>query len=264
MALNMTNVMNMFRATPAPQSVQLNQNGQPQNPNLQQQQQQQSAQLNPQGGQGNPQNTQEQAPKEQSPEELFKDFWNIDPKKDTVPQDLGQFDFNFDPKKVTETVGTMNFTNGISPELAKKVSAGGEEAVSAMIAMMNSVGQQVMRNAVIASAKVTESGLRSSGQRIASELPGMVRSHTVSNALREDNPLFADPSVAPVLAAFEQQAAIKFPNATPQEIREYTRQYMGNFAKKAASFAGLEVNQQTKKPTIEKTGIQFDWENEPI
>lgn len=257
MAFGLGNVMEMFRGNvQQPQSNQLNSNNQNQQNN------QQSTQTQTQAT--NPQGTQVAVVKEPSPEETFKDFWQIDPKKDTVPQDLSQFNFNFDAKKVDETVRTMDFTRGVSADLVKKVAAGGEEAVTAMLAMMNNVGQQVMRNAVIASAKVTESGLQSSGQRLSAELPGLVRSQTVSNALRGDNPLFSDPTTAPVLAAFEQQASIKFPNATPDEIRAHARTYMAHFAKKAAEFTGMEVTPAKPAPTAKQSATQFDWTDEPI
>lgn len=255
------NIMQMFRQGAAqPQAtVQLNP-GQVQVPLNQQQQQQiqDPSQLI------NPQPNPALAVKEPSPEDTFKDFWNIDPKKDTLPQNIADFNFNFDPAKVTETVNKMDFTQGISSDLVKKVAAGGEEAVSAMMTMMNHVGQQVMKNSVIAGARVTESGLKSTGQRLATELPNMMRQQSVSGALREDNPLFNDPSTAPMLAAVEQQMTIKFPQATAQEIRESAKQYMANFATKAAQFAGLEIGPASKTPTQAQKAIQTDWSNEPI
>lgn len=183
------------------------------------------------------------APKveEQSPLADFKDFWKTDPKAEPQP-DLSQFAFNFDATKVSDAVKKVDFTKTVTPEQIQAIAKGGEEAVTALLQVINSVGQQSMQNAIIAGAKVTETGLQSSGARIASALPDMVRKQSVSNVLREDNPLFKNPAIAPMMIAVEQQLASKFPDATPQELREQAKKYMAGFAQEAAKAFGAPTD----------------------
>lgn len=252
------NVMEIFRGgsntPPQLQQVPGNPN-QPQNPNLAPQQ---NVQQNQQQQQQNVQQV-----KEPSPEEAFKDLWTIDPKTTPQATPLGEFTYNIDPAKVQKNVSGLDFTKTITPELIAKIKAGGDDSVSAVLTAMNTVGQQVMANSMIASAKITETGLRTNGQRVEEALPRMIHQQTVSNALREDNPLFTDPSTAPVFAAIEQQFALKFPQATPQEIRAQSKEYMTNFIAKGAEFTGLTVSRAPANASSQGKSAQTDWSSEP-
>lgn len=227
-----------------------------QNPNTLQQPQNNPNPQNPQVNQNNPQ-------QDQTPSDPFKDLWTIDPKQ-KGPVDLGEFNFSFDQGKVDASINGLDFTKAITPELMGKISAGGPEAQAALLQAMNIVGQQAAKTALMASTKITETGIRTSGQRMRDNLPSLVRNESVSSALREDNPLFNDPSTAPMMELITQQMAQKFPNATPTEIRENARKYMANFAENAVKFTGGKVI--TDAPPVERgaKSTQTDWSNEPI
>lgn len=263
-------IFDLFRGGANPNAVQKQAGNQdpmnPQNPNLQnqnpqmqqplQQPNQQSANQNPQVPAANPANP-------QSPAVEFQDLWTIDPKQ-KGPADLGDFSFQFDPAKVEQQVAGLDFTRNLSPDLLAKINAGGPEAMSALLAAMNVVGQQAMKTSLLASTRITETGIKNSGQRIKDNLPGLVRNESVSNALREDNPLFNDPATAPIMEAITQQFTQKFPNATPQEIREQAKKYMVNFAGTAAKFGGKQVvDQQVQQNSGSGAPVQTDWSSEP-
>lgn len=210
----------------------------------------------------NPQDVLDADGKNKSPEVDYSKLW--EPNKDNNgPADLGAFSFNMDPAKIDQTIGQLDFTKAVTPEMVAKIAAGGTEAVSAMLAAMNLVGQQSMKAALTASVKVTETGIQTSGQRLKDNLPGLVRNEAVSGALREDNPLFNDPSTAPMMEVLTQQMAQKFPQASPQEVREHAKRYMLNFAGQAAKFTGKQVVDMPTVPAGQKQ-VQMDWSQEPI
>jgi hypothetical protein len=195
---------------------------------------------------------------EESPLGDFKDFWQTP--KDQQQVDIADFQFNFDANKVNQAVSKVDFTKSVKPEQIQAIAKGGEEAVTALLQVVNSVGQQAMQGAIIAGAKVTETGLKTSNSRIASELPNMVRKNAVSNALREDNPLFQNPAIAPMMAAIEDQFASKFPDATPQELKEKSQKYMLGFAQEIAKATGGEFNPNAEKAGNKaRQGQEFDF-----
>lgn len=230
-----------------------------QNPNLNPQNPQVQNNPNPQ----NPQNTQNNPQPPQAPVDPFKDLWTIDPKQ-KGPVDLGEFNFSFDQGKVDASINGLDFTKAITPELMGKIAAGGQDAVAATLQAMNIVGQQAAKTALMASTKITESGIRTNGQRLRDNLPHLVRNESVSNVLREDNPLFNDPSTAPMMELITQQMAQKFPNATPAEILKNARSYMANFAENAVKFTGGKVITDAPPVNPNAKVLQVDWSTEPI
>lgn len=228
----------------------------------------------PQGNQGNPppqnndQNPNPQSPQnnqqqKETPDDPFKEFWTIG-KDQKQPQDLADFQFNFDPAKVDQQVQSFDFTKAITPDILEKIQKGGPESVSALLTAMNVVGQQAAKAALLTSTKVTESGIKSFGQRSKEVLPELVRNHTVSNALREDNPLYTDPATAPVVAAIEAEFTKRFPTATAQEIRDHAKKYFERFASKAAEFSGKTITDTPDPKTVGSNPlVQTDWSTEP-
>lgn len=235
-----------------------------QNPNLNP-----NVSANPNPGNPNPANPNPQPNvvndnAKEPPVDPFKDLWTIDPKQ-KGPVDLAEFSFQFDPKKVDASVGALDFTKAITPEILAKIQAGGPEAISATLQAMNIVGQQAAKTALIGAAQVTENGIRTNGQRLKDNLPSLVRNESVSNAMREDNPLFNDPSTAPMMELVTQQLAQKFPSSSPAEIRESAKQYMLNLATSAAKFGGNKVITDAPNPAANNPrGHQTDWSAEPI
>jgi hypothetical protein len=193
----------------------------------------------------------------------YAELWNIDPKTNPQPADLAEFSFNMDPVKVNQQIGAMDFTKAITPEILQKIAAGGADAVTAMITAMNTVGQEAVKAALTTSVKVTETGIRNTGQRMKDQLPGLVRNETVSGVLREDNPLFNDPSTAPMMELVTQQMAMKFPQASPQEIKKHAMSYMANFATNAAKFTGKLISDAPAPNPQGARTVQVDWSTEP-
>lgn len=94
----------------------------------------------------------------QSGLDQFKDLFNNDPAANTPGQPL----FNVSQDKMMEAARKQNFTSGIDPELATKIAAGGPEAVTAMMEMMNTVAQNAYAQSAFAGTRLIEGALEKS------------------------------------------------------------------------------------------------------
>lgn len=155
-----------------------------------------------------------------------------------------------DPVKLQELVGKANFSSAISQENLSRIAQGGEEAQKAFAESMNSVAQQVMVQALLASNKMTETAVSNVNKAWETKLPELLRKQTLSENLRDSNPIYSNPAVRPVIEAVQHQLAAKNPNATPAEL-----QVMSNNFVKAMSEAFNPAQVDTAK-----TKDEFDWE----
>lgn len=263
-------IFDMFRGGANPNAVQkqagTNDPLNPQNPNLpqnqQQTQQQQPAQPQPKvDANGNPLNPDGTPVQQQSPEVDYSKLWVNDP-NNKGPADPAEFRFNVDQNKVNETFGQLDFTKSLTPDLLQKINGGGADAMSALLTAINVVGQQATKTAFMAATKVSETGIQNSGQRVKDYIPNLVREHTVSNALREDNPLMNQPQYAPMVEAVTLQMARQFPQATPDEIKNHTRKYFDEMTKTLVTHSGKEITERPQQAS--QARIQTDWSTEPI
>lgn len=250
----MSGIMDMFRSMvggqpasmPGQQAVNpnANPNAQPAAQRLDMQQAPANAGADP----ANPSFGQEPPKADKSPLEDFAKLWTIDPKTDAAATpSLADFAFNVDQNKINQAVKGIDFTKVVTPEVMKAISSGGEGAMAAMLTAMNAMAQESVKNSVLVSAGIVEGGIKSSGATMEKALPSLVKKQNISNALREDNPLFNNPATAPMLGLLERQLATKFPNATPQEITQHARNYIVEFSKAASSLAPADNNGQQKQ-----------------
>jgi hypothetical protein len=160
------------------------------------------------------------------PLDQFKDIWNTENK----PGAQGQPLFNVDQTKMMEAARKQNFASGLNPELIAKVAAGGQEGVQAMIELINTVGQNVYAQSAFAGTKLIEGALDKSGFARSADLDTRFKSLSVDNALKQDNPIFSNPAVAPMLDMARNQFLVKYPNATPAELTKMAQDYLIGFA----------------------------------
>lgn len=254
-------IMDMFRSMVGAQPAAMPANPN-QNPAAQVNQQQQAVQLpnqqtpaNAGADPANPGFGQPDPKQEKSPLEDFSKLWTIDPKTDGAADPrLGDFAFSVDQAAIKKATQGIDFTKAITPEILAKVQAGGEGAMAAMLSAMNTMAQEAVRNSVLVSAGIVEGGIKSSGANTEKLLPSLVRRSNISNALREDNPLFSNPATAPMLSMLEGQLTRKFPNATPAEVTEHARKYLVEFATVAKDL-DPEVQKATQQAAAKTPNI---------
>lgn len=161
---------------------------------------------------------------QQGPLDQFKDLWQpvqTDPSKQTTGI-LG----NVDPAKVMEVAGKTDFSKVISQDTLAKINAGGPEAMGAMMEAMNKMAQVAYANSAIAASKMVEQAAGKMEERFKADLPGEFKRLNLSSSLRDENPIFQNPAISPLISAMETQFAQKFPQASQSELNKMAKDYM--------------------------------------
>lgn len=227
-------IFDMFRAGASGQPPVQQPNGNPNpapNPNA-----------NPNDPGQNPQQVTQNTPKQQgqptgddtnkSPLADFAKLWENDPVKDGQPVEPNWDEASslvpevkIDPKKLVEAAKRIDFSKAIDPALVQKALKEGD--VGAFNSIINSVLQASFANMAMASSRISENMSRSMAQKILDgALPHHLRKHAVSSKVAEDNPIFNDPAVAPMLSMLEGQMRVKYPKASPAEISSKAKQML--------------------------------------
>jgi hypothetical protein len=263
-------LMDMFRTAMGgapnsnPGAIPNAQPGMPANPAMQpvaQRLDQQPGPANPNADPLNPTFGQPDPKEPKSPLADFEGFWTIDPKKDGAePASLADFKFSVDQAKIQQAARGMDFTKVINADVMAAIGKGGPEAQAAMLSAMNTMSQEVMKNAILVSAGIVEGGIKSSGANTERMLPGLVKKTNISNALREDNPLFTSPATAPMLSMLEDQLSRKYPNATAAEITSHARKYLSGFAETATKVLNPADSKQVQPGGIPANADFSTWE----
>lgn len=219
-------ILDIFRSQPAAPV-------QPTTPQVPQQQQADPNNLNTQANGVTASNgmVPDQSNIEQSPLSQFKDLWDpvVDDKGNPVAPASERY-INIDPAKVMESARKVDFAKLIDPSHFQAVAAGGEGAVQAMAAIINSLGQTLYAQSAITSANLTEQSLTNAANRFENSVPDMIKRHQVSDTLRDSNPIFSNPATQPLLQLVEAQMTAKYPNATVADIKRSAQDYITQFA----------------------------------
>jgi len=181
-----------------------------------------------------------------SPLDQFKDLWKTDPNaKPETP-----FSFNSDPSKLIDAAKTVDFTKVVTPEIMKVIAAGGPEAQQAMMTAMNNMTQMSFAQSSHAAAKITEAALQQQEERFKAMLPNLIKQHTVTDNLKQTNPLMADPAMAPMISALQQQFTTKYPQATAVQINDHVNEFLNGAADRIMGQRPTPVD-KTKKPSTD-------------
>jgi len=194
-----------------------------------------------------------------SPMAPYEKLWDTDPQA-KLPTSLTP-DLNIDPAKILEMAKTVDFTKSISPDLlAKTRSSNVDEAQAALLQVINQVGQLGYAQAIGANAQVTQAAIKKHAETLVQEhLPRMLREAAVQNG-RGENPIFSDPTFAPIVTSVEAQVTAKFPNATPAEIKEHMGIILGGMAQKLVGGMGGTINIPDPAATKRQQSKQVDWD----
>ena len=199
-------------------------------------------------------NQQQQTTQEESPEDFLTKFFTPDEKdhKDET-FDPNQIFAGVDPEKLKEAYSKTNYVEGLfTPELAEKIAAGGQDAVTAMAQVMNSMAQKLAFENLQVSAKLTTSGLGAASNAWNQSASTTLRDTNITAAIKETDPMFNSPLLAPVVDKLKAAIVSKQPNATPQEVQEITK-------KALVAIRGNQQQQQQQQQQEENK--PFDWDS---
>jgi len=185
------------------------------------------------------------AEKPKSPLDAFSDLFTIDPKAANKPTQTNPFDI--DPSKIKESAGKIDFTRNINDETLEAIRGGGEEAITATLAAMNQMSQTNYAYAVALATQMAKKASEHTLEQVQQLVPDLVRNMRANEEISESNPALNHPAAQPLIKAMMQQFSIKYPDASPKELKEQAIAYLSSFGKlfQTDENAGL----------VDKTGI---------
>jgi hypothetical protein len=160
-----------------------------------------------------------------TPLDQFSELWKNEPTDPNAPAKTGIFG-DVDPKKFMEAAGKIDFSKVVTPEQLQAISAGGEGAMASFAQALNAVAQSTYAQSAFASTKIVEQAMARAKDSFIAELPQHIKKQTVSDSLRNENPVFANPAVQPIISALEAQLTVKYPSASAGEITTMAKQYV--------------------------------------
>jgi hypothetical protein len=178
----------------------------------------------------------------------FATLWQTDTTKADAS---GQPLFNVSQEKLLETARLQSFKEAASPEQLAAIAAGGEQAVAAMMQLMEGVTQRGYAQSVYATTKLIEGALNKSNFAKSDDLESRLRDVQLKQSLRESNPVFSNPAYAPLLKTAQQQFQVKYPDATAAELKAMAERYLTSMANE------LSPNKQTSSKTKQRQ--DDDW-----
>ena len=158
----------------------------------------------------------------------FADLWQLDEeqRKKLEKQQLEIFGADVTPEKIFEAARQIDFTKNVPPELMEKVLAGDQ---TALLSLINGVGQSAYAQSSVTAKTASETAVHKLQADFEAKLPELIRSHSQRNSVAEDNPLATNPATKPMFDMLLGQMQAKYPQATTQQLKEHTTNYMKQF-----------------------------------
>ncbi len=179
----------------------------------------------------------------------YKEIWDTAANPDNKQ---GQPLFNTSKEQLLEMARNQSFTDtGITQEQLAAVVAGGEGAVGALMAIVNTASQNVYAQSAHATTKLIEGALAKSGFATTADVQKTFKQSTVGESLRSSNPAFAHPAAAPIIDAVKAQMIAKYPNASSAELTQMAQEFVLSFAE------GAQGKKQETAPTVKAAE---DWD----
>jgi hypothetical protein len=165
-------------------------------------------------------------PKEpESPLAEFKGLWETAPVDPNAPAPPAGYKAPT-AEQIQAAVGKADFSKHFTPEQLEAVTNGGEGSQEALIALLNTVGQQSLAQSTMVSSQLSQKAMEAAIAAEVAKMPGMLRSASVSDHMKTANPLFENPAVKPIIDQTRIQLELKFPNASNSEIAKMTEDYI--------------------------------------
>ena len=165
-------------------------------------------------------------PKEpDSPLEPFKNLWETDPNR-AVDPNAPVAPVALTAEDIQTAVSSANFAGEITADQMTAITAGGEDALTAMQAMMNTVARNVMTQTTLVGSRLADKRVAEAVTASEAGMSALVRKHNANSNLLDTNPLFSNPAIKPVIDATQHALLQKFPTATPSEITKMTQDYI--------------------------------------
>jgi len=181
---------------------------------------------------------------DKSPLAGFEDLWKTADTDAKTPSSLVP-DMKVDGTAIMKAASQVDFTKGISPEIMQKALSGD---VSAFGQAINSAAQTAFAHSTATTAKIVEQALKKQEKVFTEEvMPNILRQERINSSISQENPIFENPAVSPMLTIVKERLSQKFPNASPSEISAKAKDYLSGFANEYAQSQGKTFADLPKK-----------------
>lgn len=159
----------------------------------------------------------------------YNDLWKTAPVDPNAPKVDNTIFGEVDGDALLAAAGKIDFAKVITPEMSAAITAGGEGAAQAFAQAMNKVAQLTHAQGAHATTKIVEMAIAKAQEKFSASIPGILRSQNTDNLVKE-NTVLSHPAAAPMVEGLVNQFKVKFPNDTPQQLKEKAEGYLNHFA----------------------------------
>lgn len=163
-----------------------------------------------------------------SPLDTFAKVWDT---SNTALPGTTPVDFGADPAKMMEAASKIDFTKVIKPEQLAAINAGGQEATTALVSVLQAMQTQTYAQGTYAATKIAEAAVAKAQENFQAQLPALLKKHGVGERLAEENPALSHPAIQPMIEAMQTQFAAQNPNASAGELAKMTKDYLATVGK---------------------------------
>lgn len=188
-----------------------------------------------------------------SPLDSFADLWQTKPKDPNAPANATE-SMEIDAEQLHQHVAKLSFTDSISQDTLQKIAAGGEDAVSALVEVVNAVGRNVLAQSTLVGNKLAQRVATHEAKNLQGSLESRIKAMQLSSNLVEANPLFNNPAVKPVIDSVKDQLVEKFPDATSAELTKMAQEFV------IAMSTALNPNATQQQQNQQQQGDDQNWD----
>lgn len=120
----------------------------------------------------------------------------------------------------------LDFKSVIKPESLEAIGKGGEGATQALTQILNDFGQHLFSHTMNAATTLSRKGLEHRQGDWDKQMREVFRTQSSRNEVLAFDNLFQNPDVEPIVSGIHGQIAQKFPDASPQELKDLTLEYL--------------------------------------
>lgn len=192
---------------------------------------------------------------DQSPLANYSDLWKAPENGTGLPSTVPTI--TVDPAKLDSISKNVDFTKAVDKTLVAKAVSGDAEA---LMQVLSQAAQAGFAQAAGTSAQMIQKAMSLQDERLQQQyIPEVLRRTEISRQMRTDNNLYSDPAIAPMLNMVETQFAAKYPQASPQEIRQSAMNYLQQTASAVVKQSGKQVIDTPQASPASKQR-DVDWE----
>lgn len=161
-----------------------------------------------------------------SPLDEHKNLWQTpeNTKEETSSQDT------LTPEKMFEAASKVDFSKILDPTEVAKIEAGGKEAMTALVSLLNRTAQATYGQSMVAAKKLVDSAVENASTKFTSKVPDLLRNQTAQAEIYKTNPALNNPVLAPIIEAIQGQLSKHKPQASAEELKDTSLKILQNVA----------------------------------